>query len=83
MDLGGFGCIWGGFDLDLINSLGELTVPVVCSGGAKNAEDFSKVFHEVCKFELTFGRTCIRPVGVGYLIPRWKDDMSHEVFRSA
>jgi hypothetical protein len=22
-------------------------------------------------------------VGVGYLIPRWKDDMSHEVFRNA
>ena len=35
-----------GFELGLINSLGKLTVPVVCSGGAKNAEDFSKVFHE-------------------------------------
>ena len=35
-----------GFDLDLINSVCELTVPIVCSGGAKNAEDFSKVFHK-------------------------------------
>jgi len=33
-----------GFDIDLINSVcSKVTVPVICCGGAKNAEDFIKV----------------------------------------
>jgi cyclase len=34
-----------GFDIELINSVCELVnVPVICSGGAKNADDFVQVF---------------------------------------
>lgn len=33
-----------GYDLNLIKPLAELEVPVICSGGAKNADDFSFIF---------------------------------------
>lgn len=35
-----------GFDLDLINSICQLNIPVVCCGGAKNAKDFSMIFEK-------------------------------------
>jgi cyclase len=36
-----------GFDFDLINSVcAEVNVPVICSGGAKNANDFIQVFQK-------------------------------------
>lgn len=35
-----------GFDIDLINSICQLNVPVVCCGGAKNAKDFSMIFEK-------------------------------------
>lgn len=36
-----------GFDLELINSIcSSVTIPVICGGGAKNANDFIKVFSE-------------------------------------
>jgi imidazole glycerol-phosphate synthase subunit HisF len=38
---------YAGFDIDLINSVCEVaTVPVICSGGAKNAADFINVLSE-------------------------------------
>ena len=36
-----------GYDYELINSIcAQVNVPVICSGGAKNADDFIKVFKE-------------------------------------
>lgn len=36
-----------GFDYELINSISKVvSVPVICSGGAKNADDFIKVFEK-------------------------------------
>lgn len=38
---------YSGYDLDLINQVCEIaTVPVICCGGAKNANDFIQVFNQ-------------------------------------
>ena len=35
-----------GFDIELIKLFDEIRIPIVCSGGAKNADDFTKVFDQ-------------------------------------
>ncbi|MDC0296340.1 HisA/HisF-related TIM barrel protein [Akkermansiaceae bacterium] len=33
-----------GFDIELIKLFDKINIPIICSGGAKNADDFTKVF---------------------------------------
>ena len=42
--------LYSGYDIDLMNSVCEsINIPVIASGGAKNAYDFIEVFNKIDK----------------------------------